>query len=329
MISLVLRAGRGGNDWEQGPLARFAAKTGAPLGCRKENRYAWWVQALARTALLALLVIVAACAKGAEDESLTSGEGGAGDPADARVNVSAPDDGGPPVVASLADAATDASDACTVALAKITFDFEAGPQSWTHGNSDGVVPPPVWPYDPWLQGTATKGTACKTGKCFGTDLTQNYAQCHRGYVMSPPIDLSACKGRSVSLVFQHSYGFWTGLYGGQTWFDGGVVEVSADGTTWQVPTGPYPGTVKINPDRGSYACVAKNSFGVHNKSGFVGQQVATVRAELAIPAAAVSATTKLRFSTAAGVSSDNSSAEGSRPLTDFGWRIDDIGFVAK
>ena len=296
----------------------------------QKNRYAWEVQALARAALPALVVIVAACAKGAEDESLTYGDGGTRDPADARVDVSPPLDGGGPVDASPGDSATDAGDACTEALAKIAFDFEAGAQSWTHGNSDGVSPPPVWPFDPWLQGTATNGTACKAGKCFGTDLTQNYAQCHRGFVMSPPINLSACKGRSVSLVFQHSYGFWTGLYNGQTWFDGGVVEVSADGTTWQVPTGPYPGTVKINPDRGlSYACVQKDAFGVHNKQGFVGQQAATVKAELAIPAAAVSATTQLRFSTAAGVSSQNSTADLSRPLTDFGWRIDDIGFVAK
>jgi hypothetical protein len=279
--------------------------------------------------------MIAACAKGADDESLTYGEGGTPDPADAQVgDSSVPDGGGEPADAAPADAAVDApTDACSQALAKITFDFEAGAQSWTHGNSDGVGAPTVWPFDPWLQGTATKGTACKTGKCFGTDLTQNYAQCHRGFVMSPPIDLSACKGRSVSLVFQHSYGFWTGAWNGSTWFDGGVVEVSADGTTWVVPTGAYPGTVKINPDKNqglsTYQCVSKNSFGVHNKQGFVGQQLATAKADLAIPAAAIGATTRLRFSTAGGVSSQNSTADSSRPFTDFGWRIDDVGFVVK
>lgn len=248
--------------------------------------------------------------------------------ADAQPDVATADAG---EVDAARDAVADApGDACTVALAAITFDFEAGAQGWTHGNSDGVGPPTVWPFDPWLQGAATKGTACKSGKCFGTDLTQNYAQCHRGFVVSPPVDLSACKGRAVSLVFQHAYGFWTGAYGGQTWFDGGVVELSGDGTTWQVPTGPYPGTVKINPDRGlSYACVSKNAFSVHNKQGFVGQQAATVRAELVVPPSAITATTRIRFSTAAGVSSDSSTADSSRPFTDFGWRIDDVGFLAK
>jgi hypothetical protein len=289
------------------------------------------VPRLGRPLLLALLVLVAACAKGGDDESLTFGEAGPRDPADAQVEVQP--DGGGPEDAAPGDAAIDASDACSAALAKITFDFEAGAQSWTHGNSDGVGPPTVWPFDPWLQGTATKGTACKAGKCFGTDLTQNYAQCHRGFVMSPPIDLSACKGHPVSLVFQHSYAFWTGVWNGSTWFDGGVVEVSADGTTWQVPTGTYPGTVKINPDKNqglsTYECVSKNAFGVHNKQGFVGQLLTTAKAELALPASAITATTRLRFSTAAGVSSQNTTADSSRPLTDFGWRIDDVGFVAK
>lgn len=324
MISLVSR-GRGGRYFPG-----FAAETGRPLGCRKENRYDRHVQVLVRASLVALLVVAGACAKGAEDESLTLGEGGTPEPTDARVDVSVPDGGGDPLDASPVDAALDASDPCSDALAKIRFDFESGAQGWTHGSSDGVSPPPVWPYDPWLQGAATKGTACKAGKCFGTDLTQNYAQCHRGFVMSPPIDLSACKGRSVSLVFQHAYGFWTGMYNGQTWFDGGVVEVSADGTTWQVPAGPYPGTVKINPDRtATYACVQKDSFGVHNKPGFVLQQATTVPASLAIPAALITATTRVRFSTASGVSSQNTTADSSRPFTDFGWRIDDVGFVVK
>ncbi|HSO35831.1 MAG TPA: hypothetical protein VLT33_25050 [Labilithrix sp.] len=283
---------------------------------------------LARACFLAAVLLGAACAKGAEDESLDQGEGGVGPLADAQPDVATADAG---EVDAARDAVADApGDACTVALAAITFDFEAGAQGWTHGNSDGVGPPTVWPFDPWLQGAATKGTACKSGKCFGTDLTQNYAQCHRGFVVSPPVDLSACKGRAVSLVFQHAYGFWTGAYGGQTWFDGGVVELSGDGTTWQVPTGPYPGTVKINPDRGlSYACVSKNAFSVHNKQGFVGQQAATVRAELVVPPSAITATTRIRFSTAAGVSSDSSTADSSRPFTDFGWRIDDVGFLAK
>ena len=161
-------------------------------------------------------------------------------------------------------------------------------------------------------------------------LTKNYVQCTRGYLLSPPIDLSACSGRTVSLVFQHSYAFWTGSYLGTTYSDGGVVEVSADGTSWAVPPGTYPGTLKINPDRGlSYACYSPTTFGVNNKQGFVGKQATTVKAELTLPAAAITDKMRVRFSTGAGVSTATTDQNMSRNNTDFGWRIDDVGFVAK
>ena len=291
------------------------------------------MQLWVRTGLVAIVVLAGACAKGT-DANVAGDVGGEvdtdagpGGPRDGsvlpQVDSAVPDDAAP------ADSAIDASDPCADALAKITFDFETGIEGFTHGISDGVTPN-GWPFDPWSQGTASIGTPCKTGKCLGAELTQNYAQCHRGYVMSPPIDLSACTGRTVALAFQHAYAFWTGSYGGQTWFDGGVVEVSGDGSTWALPTGTFAGTVKINPDRGlSYACVQPNGFGVDGKQGFVGKQAATVRAELTLPANAVTKTMQVRFSTAAGVSSSTTSADGSRSATDFGWRVDDIGFVVK
>jgi hypothetical protein len=173
-------------------------------------------------------------------------------------------------------------------------------------------------------------TRCKAGKCFGTELTKNYAQCQRAHLLSPPIDLSMCTGKTVALTFQHAYSFWTGSYGGTVWFDGGVVEVSANGTTWVLAQGTYPGTVKINPDRtASYACVLPSSFGVHNKQGFVGVLATTTKAELTIPAAAIGATTRVRFSFASGVSSQTTNADSSRASTAPGWRIDDVGFVMK
>lgn len=287
---------------------------------------------LARAALVAGLVSIGACATGT-DAFPDLGPGG--DLPDGAVIV--PErDGGERDSAAIGDSATDsadgATDACSTALAKITFDFETGLQAWTHGNADNItVPPaPTWPYDAWSQGPATKGTACRAGKCLGNELTQNYLQCTRGYIISPPIDLSACKGRSVALIFQHAYAFWTGTYAGTAYSDGGVVEVSADGTTWQVPTGTYPGTVKINPDKGfTYACTDGNNFGVNNKQGFVGKQVTTVQAELTLPAAAITNKMRVRFSTGAGVSTATSDPPTSRAGTDFGWRIDDVGFVAK
>ena len=281
------------------------------------------------------LVSIGACAKGADDfPDLAPG----GDLREGGPPATDRDGGGDPVDGAITDAATDAADAatdaCGAALAKITFDFETGLQGWTHGISDGIVSgvagAPSWPYDGWLQGTATNPTPCKSLKCLGNELTQNYLQCTRGFVMSPPIDLTACKGRTVTLVFQHAYAFWTGSVAGTVYSDGGVVEVSPDGTSWAVPQGSYPGTLKINPDRGpSYACYSPSTFGVNNKQGFVGKQATTVKAELTLPATAITDKMRVRFSTGAGVSTATTDQNTSRSNTDFGWRIDDVGFVAK
>ena len=295
------------------------------------------MDSLVRGALVALLIGAgvggAACAKGGDADLGDDGEVDAGiDPRDDAAALPPRDSGVSPADAAPEDAAVDAGDKCVDALSKVHFDFEASDAGWTTGFSDGVVvpPDPSWPYNPWLRGTTSTGTTCKSGKCFGSELTKNYAQCHRGYLMSPSLDLSACKGRSVALVFEHAYAFFTGSYNAQTWSDGGVVEVSGDGTTWAIPTGTYPGTVKINPDRtASYACTKANAFGVHNKMGFTGAQTTTVKAELVLPAAAVTATTRIRFSTAAGVSSQTTNPDTSRSGTGFGWRIDDVAFVAK
>lgn len=235
-------------------------------------------------------------------------------------------DGGP---ADSGGGDADAGDACAAALAAVAFDFEAGPQGWTHAISDGATG--SWPFDPWSHGTATNGSACPSGKCFGAELTQNYAQCQRGHLLSPSVDLSACAGRTVALVFRHAHSFWTGTYGGQTWSDGGVVEVSGDdGATWMLAQGSYPGTVRINPNQGaSYACVLSTSFGVHNKSGFVGVQAAPVTTELTLPAAVVTDKVRVRFSFGSGVSSQTTNANTSRAATAFGWRVDDVGFALR
>lgn len=279
--------------------------------------------------------ILVACAVGSEAENLPETDSDAGRVDTGTGSIVPPGDSGgeDPIDGSVADAKTDSApaDACSAALAKITYDFEAGASGWTHAVSDGADGSGTsWPYDPWLTGTASVAPACKAGKCFGTELTKNYAQCQRGHLLSPVVDLSACAGKTVALVFQHAYSFWTGSYNGTTWFDGGVVEASSNGTTWQALTGTYPGTVKINPDRGaSYACVLSTSFGVNNKQGFVGVQTTTAKAELTIPASAISKTTRIRFSFASGVSSQVTNADSSRASTAPGWRIDDVGFVAK
>jgi hypothetical protein len=278
------------------------------------------------------------CATGSETElggldedagpSVRLDAGGTPDPAKTDAAVP-PKDAGPKEDASTGDG-------CTAALAAIAFSFDADAQGWTHGISDGVTTLDAsWPFDGWTRGTAG-GTAptpaCKSGACFGSELTQNYAQCQRSYLMSPPIDLSKCSGKTIGLVFQHAYAFWSGTYNAQNWFDGGVVEVSTDGQTWSVP--PAPGIystelVKINPDRtASYQCVTK-PFGVTGKAGFTGKNPTMSRVSITLPASAISATTRIRFSMASGVSSQTTNADTSRSATDFGWRIDDVGFEVK
>ena len=103
-----------------------------------------------------------------------------------------------------------------------------------------------------------------------------------------------------ALAFTHAYSFWTGSYGGVTWYDGGIVEISSDDSaSWSVPPGTYPGTVKINPDRGSgYPCVLKDQFHVHNKAGFVGVQTTAATMEIELPAAALTDKLRVRFAQA-------------------------------
>lgn len=292
-------------------------------------------RALAISASLLAVAWLHGCATGSEtDPGVLEEDGGpsvrldaGGLPDPAKVDAAVPPkDGGPKD-----DAST--SDACAAAIAAISYSFDGDAQGWTHGISDGVSG--SWPFDGWTRGNATfpvAGPACKSGACFGAELTQNYAQCQRGYLLSPAIDLSKCSGRTIALVFQHAYAFWSGTYNAQNWFDGGVVEVSADGTTWQVPpaAGIYSAdAVKINPDRtASYACVT-TPFGVTGKQGFTGKSATMSRVSITLPAAVVSATTRIRFSMASGVSSQTTNADTSRGQTDFGWRIDDVGFEIK
>jgi hypothetical protein len=229
-----------------------------------------------------------------------------------------------------ADSGPQVSPACTSALAAATWNFDSGDQGWTHVISDGAGSGPTWPYDPWSRGTAST-IPCPAGSCWAAERTTNYAQCQRGELVSPRVDLTACAGETVTLVFTHAYAFWTGTYGSQSWSDGGIVEISSDnGSSWQLATATFPGTVRINPNRGSsYKCHAENSFHAHNKAGFTGQKTTPSAFEITIPANYLTANLRVRFSQASGVSSDTTNANTSRGSTAAGWRIDDVHFTVK
>jgi hypothetical protein len=219
--------------------------------------------------------------------------------------------------------------ACAQALQSISFDFEGGAEGFVHNQmpdfDDGGV---SWTYDHWEVGSAN--TTCPSGSsCWGTNLDDNYVQCGRAYLVSPPMDLSACgtAGQDVNLLLQHNYDFWTGNFGGTTWFDGGLIEISSDGTNWQAANVIFPGTIDINPEQtSSFRCVDRNNFYVDGKSGYTGSSGGWVNENIPIPASMLSVTFQVRFVYGAGVSSQTTDQNQSMLGTEPGWYIDNLRF---
>lgn len=219
--------------------------------------------------------------------------------------------------------------ACDEALAGLRFDFEGSAEGFVHNPMPIAANSGVnWTFDHWEHGSATAGTTCVSGtECFGTNLDGNYIQCQRAYLVSPTIDLSACalEARDISLHFEHNYHFWTGNQSGPK-FDGGLVEISADGTNWQSATLLYPGTIDINPNIGGFACIENDQFYVSGKDGYVGDSGGWVSESFEIPLSLQSVTFQVRFVYASGVSSATSSQEESMLGTEAGWFIDNLRF---
>jgi hypothetical protein len=245
--------------------------------------------------------------------------------ADAQTDASVPD--------AAAEAGVDAApSACALSLAGAKFDFEAGAQGWTHAVMDGAENEAQWPFDSWAVGTATKAPGCHSGACYATGLTSNYIQCQRAELRSPPVDLSKCaSAASVTVTFQHAWQFWTGSYNSQTWYDGGLIEISGDGGhTWQAAGVATNGTIKINPNRGSfYECVLPNAFYVNGKAGFTGASSGWQAGSIDVPAALRTSQFMVRFAYASGVSSSTSDPDASKAHTGPGWHLDDVVVSAR
>ena len=210
---------------------------------------------------------------------------------------------------------------CAAALALAQYTFDNGSQGWTHGVSDGQGTD--WPFDPWTQGTAVSGSpACPEGACFGAELTENYAQCQRGYLLSPVIDVSKCAGQSLQLNFQHGYSFWDD----GTYFDGGVVLVSVDGTNWHTldAENTFPGAIAIETDLNGYAC-DPGTFEVDGKAGYAGTSGGNVSVQLLIPSTLVTSQLQIKFSMGSGVNSETTDPNTSRKFKSSGWRVDNVG----
>ena len=225
------------------------------------------------------------------------------------------------------------NDAATNFACVGTVDFESGAAGYAHDAIDGFAGDNSWPFDVWANGAAANGLGCKSGtNCFATGLTSNYVQCGRAELKSPNIDLSTCAAAgTVKIAFQHAYAFWTGAYGGTTWYDGGIVELSGDGgSTWQAAPGlATTGTLAINPNRGSsYACLSPNAFHVNGKAGFVGASTGWQAAEIVVPAALRTSQFRIRFAYASGVSFATTDPATSRLHTAAGWHVDDVQVIA-
>lgn len=248
------------------------------------------------------------------------------------------DSGGPDAGGQLADAGPEPDaqpelpTACEEALAAAAFDFEDGAAGWKHKRMPELQGVSIsWRFDDWQVGTATAvgPAACHDGTgCWATRLNNNYISCQRAYVRSPEIDLSACAGESLSLSFYHWYDFWTGDWDGQTWFDGGIVELSPDGVDWAAPPGlETTGTIAINPSKGLNECIETDAFYVDGRPGFVGESGGWVPALVAIPAELVEGDLYLRFAYSSGVILQSSTQNASN-FSDAGWYIDDLAIVA-
>lgn len=226
--------------------------------------------------------------------------------------------------------------ACQQALANILFDVEpaTAPESgasWSVYAADGFQGDDSWPFQPWVFSTTTTPvipTACAQGGCVGTSLTRNYVQCQRGWISTPIADLSACAGSTVVVKFDQAYSF--NDYG--TYKDGGIVEATGNGSnavtaTWTpLDDASMPGAPRIRGEFGGEGCLSPNSFYVNNKRGYVGTNATTHTVTLTLPASALTAQARVRFSFASGVAYAGTDPETSRDYTRFGWRVDNVRF---
>jgi hypothetical protein len=237
-----------------------------------------------------------------------------------------------PDAGAVPDAGDPLSAECAAALAAAAFDFETGKAGWTHRRMPEIAGDTTpWRFDDWEQGMASNvgPAACHDGSgCWATRLDNNYIACQRAYLVSPPIDLADCAGESLALTFYHWYDFWTDDWNSQTWFDGGVVELSSDGDNWSSPPGlDYPGTIAINPNKGIYECIKSDSFYLDGLPGYVGASAGWEQVAVTIPAELVVDGLLVRFAYSSGVSLE-SSTQNANNFSNPGWYIDDIAIVA-
>lgn len=209
--------------------------------------------------VVAMAIALPGC--GAEPAAF-SGDGGAGDAdtdADTDVDTDADTDAD---TDGDSDADTD-TDADLCAEAAALFDFEALETEFTHGPAGDGFP------DPWERGEPA-ALECYSGtSCWATVLAGDYGNCQAGELVSPVIDLSACAGQDVSIDVRFWHVYWMEPMSSDIWWDGAMIQVSADGgESWDdvVPTPAYQGLIQ-----GAYGpCEGEGIPDIDGHSGWSG-----------------------------------------------------------
>jgi hypothetical protein len=133
------------------------------------------------------------------------------------------------------------TDSASCADAMAAFDFEGDEQGFDSDETDDGF------NDPWEHGSPDNEDCHSGDDCWGTGLDGEYDNCEAGALVSPVIDLSACAGEEVTLSFWHVYRLED--QSSDTWYDGAMVQVSADGgETWNEvdPSEGYTGVIEGN-----------------------------------------------------------------------------------
>ncbi|HWB77731.1 MAG TPA: hypothetical protein VG755_22345 [Nannocystaceae bacterium] len=124
---------------------------------------------------------------------------------------------------------------CPYGFTVTKLDSEAGGVSWQCGNPSNYALGP---------GTDVEGV-------YATNLVGPYNGNESSALASPAIDLSMCAADGLELELVH----WHDFEGGEDNSDGGIVQVSTDGTTWTTIAPASGALYDSNPISASYAPV--------------------------------------------------------------------------
>ncbi|MEM4161079.1 MAG: S8 family serine peptidase, partial [Thermoplasmata archaeon] len=184
-------------------------------------------------------------------------------------------------------------------------DFETD-KGWTHQNTGGNA------IDEWARGTPS-GTGAPTphsgANVWGTNLTGNYRTTYAAALISPAFDLS---GYDYAIM---KYWQWVDMETGtSTVYDGGLIEITTDGSTWVQIDEP-----NVNPQPYYNGTISSSySNPLAGKKAFSGRVQTWVEVTVNLTNWVGNSNVQVRFN----FGSDSS-------ITYLGWYIDDVQVIGK